>query len=67
VLDTLAAAYAAAARFEDALATAERALVAACRDGDHQFIAEIRERLELCRRDRSYHRPTSTPGAEAQR
>jgi Flp pilus assembly protein TadD len=67
VLDTLAAAYAAAARFEDAVATAERALVAARRGGDHQFIAEIRERLELYRREQPYERRSMTPGAEPRR
>ena len=67
VLDTLAAAYAALGRFEDAAATAERALVAARRDDDHQFIAEIRERLELYRRGQPYQRRSLAPGAESRR
>jgi tetratricopeptide (TPR) repeat protein len=67
VLDTLAAAYAAAGRFEEAVATAERALVAARRYGDHQLAAEIRERLELYREDQPYRRPSPARGAEARR
>jgi hypothetical protein len=67
VLDTLAAAYAAAGRFEEAAATAERALVAARRDGDHQFVAEIRARLEFYREDQPYRRPSLARGAEARR
>jgi len=67
VLDTLAASYAAARRFEDAVATAERALVAASREGDSQFAAEIRERVELYQQDRPYQRPSPARGSEAQR
>jgi tetratricopeptide (TPR) repeat protein len=58
VLDTLAAAYAAGGRFDDAVASAERALAAARGEGDVEFAAEIRERSELYRRSRSYERPS---------
>lgn len=57
VLDTLAAAYAVAGRFDDAATTAERALAAASREGDEELAAEIGERVELYRRDRTYVRP----------
>jgi tetratricopeptide (TPR) repeat protein len=58
VLDTLAAAYAAAGRFDDAVATAERALLAAGGEGDPGFVAELGERLERYRRNRSHPRPS---------
>jgi tetratricopeptide (TPR) repeat protein len=67
VLDTLAAAYAATGRFEDAMAAAERALAAALRDGDSQFGAEIHDRLELYRQGRPYHRRYLHRGAEPRR
>jgi tetratricopeptide (TPR) repeat protein len=67
VLDTLAAAYAAAGRFEDALTTAERALIAARREGDSPFAAEIRQRVELYRHGRPYQRRSPARGSEAQR
>jgi tetratricopeptide (TPR) repeat protein len=67
VLDTLAAAYASAGRFEDALAAAERALIGARREGDPQFAAEIRERIELYRRDQPYQKRSPARGSEAQR
>jgi tetratricopeptide (TPR) repeat protein len=67
VLDTLAAAQAATGRFEAALATAKRALAAARRDEDPQFVAEIRERIELYRQRQPYRRPSPARGAEAQR
>lgn len=57
VFDTLAAAYAVAGRFDDAATTAERALAAASREGDEELAAEIGERVELYRRDRTYVRP----------
>jgi tetratricopeptide (TPR) repeat protein len=46
VLDTLAAAYAAAGRMQDAVHTAERALELAQASGDADFAAEIRSRLQ---------------------
>jgi tetratricopeptide (TPR) repeat protein len=62
VLDTLAAAYAAAGRFEDAAATAKRALAGARREGDTQFTAEIRERIELYRHGQPYERRSLAAG-----
>jgi tetratricopeptide (TPR) repeat protein len=54
-LDTLAAAYAAAGKFPDAVATAEKALDAAKAGGQEDMAVEIQNRLELYRTGRSYH------------
>lgn len=51
-LDTLAAAYAAAGRFPDAVATAEQALAAARRTGPKSLEAAIQSRLERYRNGR---------------
>jgi len=59
VLDTLAAAYASAGRFEEATATAERAIALARRGGRPALAAEIGGRLALYRARRAYvERPT---------
>ena len=49
LLDTLAAAYAAAGRFDNAVTTANRAVQAALSRGDAHYAAEIRSRLERYR------------------
>ncbi len=54
-LDTLAAAYAAAGKFSDAAATAEKALNAAKAAGQEDMVAEIQNRLELYLTNRPYH------------
>jgi tetratricopeptide (TPR) repeat protein len=54
VLDTLAAAYASAGRFEDARQTARRAIELAKERGDAALVAEISERLDRYRAGRPY-------------
>ena len=54
-LDTLACAYAEAGRFEEAVATAQKALAAAGDAGKPELAAEIRQRLGLYRNARAYH------------
>lgn len=49
LLDTLAAAYAAVGRFDDAVTTADRAIQAALSRGDAHYAAEIRSRLQRYR------------------
>ncbi len=53
-LDTLAAAYAAAGRFDDAVATAARAAGLAARSGQEERAERIRERLALYEAGRPY-------------
>lgn len=53
-LDTLAAAYAAEGRYEEAQAVAEAALDLARRDGQRRLAADIELRLSLYRQGRSY-------------
>ncbi|MBI4026691.1 MAG: tetratricopeptide repeat protein [Verrucomicrobia bacterium] len=48
-LDTLAAAYAETGRFDEAVKTAQKALLTATVPGDHQIVSEIRERLKRYR------------------
>jgi tetratricopeptide (TPR) repeat protein len=55
-LDTLAAAYAAADRFNDAIATAQKAIELANDAGRAQVAREIQSRLQLYREKRAYHR-----------
>jgi tetratricopeptide (TPR) repeat protein len=52
--DTLATAYAAAGRFDDAIATAQTAIDLARADGQAKLVKEIQDRLELYRRGRAY-------------
>jgi tetratricopeptide (TPR) repeat protein len=54
VLDTLAAAYAAAGRYDDALRAGERALVWTEAEGQLQLAEQIRKRLGLYRERRAY-------------
>ncbi len=60
-LDTLAAAYAAAGRFTNAVATAQAAVDLARSSGQAQVVSEIQTRLELYRAGRAYHAPASGP------
>lgn len=55
LLDTLAAAYAEAGRFDEAVRTAERALELAKLSGEGQLAANIGKRLELYRQGQAYH------------
>jgi tetratricopeptide (TPR) repeat protein len=57
-LDTLAIAYAATGRFDDAVATAQKAVELARADGKAQLANDIQARLELYRSGHPYH-PTS--------
>jgi cytochrome c-type biogenesis protein CcmH/NrfG len=61
VLDTLAAAYAAEGRFEDAVEAAERAVAAAA--GAPGLAAELRSRLELYRSGRPFVEASRTRAA----
>ncbi len=65
-LDTLAAAYAAAGRFEEAVATAREALQLARSSGTHQpLTAEIAARLALYESNKPFHLPSVQPGSRA--
>jgi tetratricopeptide (TPR) repeat protein len=57
-LDTLAAAYAAAGRFEDAVATARNAIDLARSTGQAELVEEIEARLEVYRSGRAYRQST---------
>ena len=57
LLDTLAAAYAAAGRFSDAVATAEKALRLAEASAQKGLVGKIQERLALYRTDQAYITP----------
>jgi len=59
--DTLAAAYAAAGRFSDAIATAQRAIALAHAAGQSGLANEIEARLQLYRAGRSYRSSTEMP------
>ena len=63
-LDTLAVAYAAAGRFNDAIATAEKAIELARSAGQSQLVGEIQARLQLYRNGHAYRRSpdTTSPG-----
>ncbi|MFQ5601477.1 MAG: tetratricopeptide repeat protein, partial [Candidatus Krumholzibacteriia bacterium] len=54
LLDTQAAAYAEAGRFENAVATAERARALAARAGNTQLVRKLEERLQLYRAGKAY-------------
>ena len=58
-LDTLAAAYAAAGRFDNAITTAQQAIELANSAGQAQVVSEIETRLELYRAGRAYRVPAS--------
>jgi hypothetical protein len=57
ILDTLAAAYAEAGRFPEAVATAEKAEQLATTAGSKKPAGENRQRLELYRAGKPYHDP----------
>lgn len=62
LLDTLAAAYAEAGLFDDAIDTAQRALqLARATPGREALAAEIEQRLDLYRRHQPYHAPPAVP------
>ena len=62
VLDTLAAAYAASGRFEEAVRAAERALKLATEAGDGELAAEVEARLALYRAGEAYREePSAQP------
>ena len=54
-IGTLAAAYAEAGRFEDAVKTAERAKALAAATGQKELVEKNRQLLELYRAGRPYH------------
>ncbi len=58
-LDTLAVAYAAAGRFNDAITTAQQAIGLASSAGQTRMVSEIETRLELYRAGRAYRAPAS--------
>ena len=60
-LDTLAAAYAAAGRFSDAVDTAEKAVRIIASGDNKQRLQKVSERLELYRQGKTYRRPSYTP------
>jgi hypothetical protein len=55
IVGTLAAAYAEAGRFDDAMATAERAIALAEKNHEPELVQKNRELLELYRAHRAYH------------
>jgi tetratricopeptide (TPR) repeat protein len=55
LLDTLAAAYAEAGRFDEAIKTAEKALELAKLSREEQLVVSIGRRLELYRQGQAYH------------
>jgi protein O-mannosyl-transferase len=57
MVGTLAAAYAEAGRFPDAVTTAEKAIALATAAGDQVLLARNRQLLELYRAGRPYHEP----------
>jgi tetratricopeptide (TPR) repeat protein len=59
MLGTLAAAYAEAGRFPEAMATAERAIALASASGDQILAAKNHELLQLFRDGKPYHEPAS--------
>ncbi len=64
-LDTLAAAYAATGRFNDAITTARQAVELARSAGQTPLASEIESRLELYRAGHAYHPPASVTSPHA--
>jgi tetratricopeptide (TPR) repeat protein len=60
-LDVLAAAYAAAGRFNDAIPTAQKAIDLARSAGQPQVVKGIEARLQLYRAGRPYRQPIAVP------
>ena len=65
LLDTLAAAYAAAGRFSEAIATAERALALAQSSQQKELIEQIQNRLDLYKASRAYIEKPSNQNTSA--
>jgi tetratricopeptide (TPR) repeat protein len=59
LVSTLAAAYAEAGRFDDAVKTAEQAITLATADGEKALVVKTRESLELYQAHEAYHEPAS--------
>ena len=57
ILSTLAAAYAEAGRFPEAMVTAQKACDAASTSGDRTLLEKARQHLELYRRNQPFHEP----------
>ena len=62
MVGTLAAAYAEAGRFAEAVATAQKACALAAEEGDRALLARNQELLELYRASQPYHEPAAPPG-----
>jgi tetratricopeptide (TPR) repeat protein len=62
MLDTLAAAYAAGGRFEEAIETAQQALTMASSSGDTELAAEIASRLQLYKSRQPYRQARAGTG-----
>jgi tetratricopeptide (TPR) repeat protein len=63
-VDTLAIAYAAAGRFNDAIATAQKAIALARTARQPQWVKEIEGRLELYRNGRTYSQLVGSSGSD---
>jgi tetratricopeptide (TPR) repeat protein len=61
LIGTLAAAYAEAGRFEEAVATAQKACALASKAKDQTLLKRNQELLELYRAGQPYHEPARTP------
>jgi hypothetical protein len=61
LVGTLAAAYAEAGRFADAVATAEKACALAAQAGDDVLLSRNQQLLQLYRNGKPYHEPAQTP------
>jgi cytochrome c-type biogenesis protein CcmH/NrfG len=61
MVGTLAAAYAEAGRFDDAMATAQKACALASESGQQALLNKNQELLELYRAHRAYHEPSDGP------
>jgi len=64
MVNTLAAAYAEAGRFSEAIATAEKACARAAASGDRALLERNQQLLELFRRGQPYHEPAAAPQAQ---
>jgi cytochrome c-type biogenesis protein CcmH/NrfG len=58
---TLAAAYAEAGRFDDAVQTAQKAIATAAAEKNNRLVQENRELLALYQQNKAYHEPTPAP------
>jgi tetratricopeptide (TPR) repeat protein len=62
-LDTLAAAYASAGRFDAAVSTAQKAIQMADPTAQTQLVSKIEMRLEFYRANRAYYEPKNVTGS----